>query len=77
MIYCVKLKKEAPGLEHMPYPGGLGQTIFDSISAEAWKMWLAQQTILINEYRLNLLDPNSRKLLTDEMKKFLFENTAN
>ncbi len=72
MIHCVKLGKSAPGLERPPYPGEVGQTIFDQVSAEAWQLWLGHQTMLINEYRLSLIDPKARSFLREEMEKFLF-----
>ncbi len=72
MIQCKKLKKEAEGFERAPYPGALGQKIFEEISQEAWQLWLNQQTMLINEYRLSMLDPNARKFLVEEMERFLF-----
>lgn len=55
-----------------PYPGELGQKIFDNISQEAWMGWLNQQTILINEYRLSMIDPKAQSFLREEMEKFLF-----
>jgi len=73
-VECLKLKKEAEGLERPPYPGELGQKIFENISKEAWNMWIGQQTILINEYRLDLSDTKARELLLTEMQKFLFES---
>ena len=63
MVHCVKLNKEAEGLERPPYPGELGQRIFDSVSKEAWDSWVKQQTILMNEYRLTPIDPEHRKFL--------------
>lgn len=72
-VFCVKLKKEAPGLDQLPYPGGLGKKIYDTISQEAWTAWLGRQTMLLNEYRLNLSDPNARRFLSEEMQKFFFE----
>jgi Fe-S cluster biosynthesis and repair protein YggX len=63
----------AEGLERPPYPGELGQRVFDNISKEAWQLWLQQQTILINENRLSLADPKSRVFLEEQMVKFLFE----
>lgn len=71
-IHCQKLNKEAEGLASQPYPGELGQRIYEHISAEAWQLWLEHQTMLINEYRLNLLDPSSKDFLNTEMEKFLF-----
>ncbi|WP_321529244.1 oxidative damage protection protein [Sedimenticola selenatireducens] len=73
MVDCVKLKKLAEGLERPPYPGELGQRVFENISKEAWQLWLQQQTILINENRLSLADPKSRVFLEEQMVKFLFE----
>ena len=76
LVYCVKLNKEAPGFERAPYPGLLGERILNSISKEAWSLWVAHQTLLINEKRLNLIDPQVRKFLEGELQKFLFEGGA-
>ncbi len=76
MVQCVKLKKEAPGLERPTYPGDLGKRIFFNISAEAWQSWVSHQTMLINEYRLTPVDPKARKFLEEEMEKFLFSDDA-
>jgi Fe-S cluster biosynthesis and repair protein YggX len=72
MVKCVKLGKEAEGLDYPTYPGELGKRIFENVSKEAWKTWLNQQTMLMNEYRLNPLDPKARKFLQEEMEKFIF-----
>lgn len=71
-IFCKKLKKEAEALDFAPMPGALGEKIMNEISQEAWQMWVGQQTILINEYRLVLTDPKAREFLRKEMDKFLF-----
>jgi Fe-S cluster biosynthesis and repair protein YggX len=71
-VHCHLLDKEAPGLAYAPYPGALGQRIYDQISAEAWQRWLAHQTMLINENRLSPINPGDRKFLEGEMEKFLF-----
>lgn len=73
-VQCVKLKQEMDGLDFAPFPGELGQKVFDNVSKEAWKQWLGQQTILINEYRLSSLDPKARSFLQEEMQKFLFSD---
>lgn len=72
LIYCSKLKKEAESLARAPFPGELGQRILAHISAEAWQLWLEHQTMLINEFRLSMLDPKAREFLRTEMEKFLF-----
>jgi Fe-S cluster biosynthesis and repair protein YggX len=77
MVQCAKLGKEAEGLERQPYPGELGKRIYDNISKEAWQMWLRQQTMMINEYRLTPIDPNHRKMLETEMVRFLFDEGGN
>jgi Fe-S cluster biosynthesis and repair protein YggX len=71
-VQCVKLGKEAEGLDRPPYPGELGQRIFDNVSKEAWQLWLRQQTILINEHRISPIDPEARKFLEKEMEQFFF-----
>jgi len=75
-VQCVKLGREAEGLERPPYPGELGQRIFENVSKEAWQMWLRQQTMLINEYRLTPINPEHRKLLEEQMEKFFFGEGA-
>ena len=72
MVQCVKLGREAEGLDTPTYPGELGQRIFENVSKEAWQQWLGRQTILINEYRLSPIDPKSRKFLEEQMEKFFF-----
>jgi Fe-S cluster biosynthesis and repair protein YggX len=71
-VQCFLLKREAPGLDRPPYPGALGQRIFENISKEGWERWRSHQIMLINEYRLTPVDPKSRKFLETEMEKFLF-----
>lgn len=73
MVQCVKLKREAPGLDYPPYPGDLGVKIWQSISKEAWEKWIDIQTRLVNENRLNLADARARKYLAEQMQQFLFE----
>jgi len=72
MVQCVLLKREAPGLERLPYPGPLGQRIFENVSKEGWERWRAHQIMLINEYRLTPIEPKARKFLESEMEKFFF-----
>ena len=72
MVNCAKLGRELPGLERKPYPGELGDRIYENISREAWRAWVSHQTMLLNEYRLSPIDPKARKFLVEEMEKFLF-----
>lgn len=72
LVQCVLLKTEAPGLDRPPYPGPLGQRIFENVSRQAWAQWINHQTMLINEYRLTPIDPKARKFLETEMEKFFF-----
>lgn len=72
-VFCARLQKEAEGLDFQLYPGELGKRIFDNISKEAWAEWQNKQTMLINEKKLNMMDAEHRKMLEEEMEKFLFE----
>ncbi|HIE55397.1 MAG TPA: oxidative damage protection protein [Chromatiaceae bacterium] len=71
-VHCVKLDREAEGLERQPYPGELGKRIFDNVSKEAWQAWLKHQTMLINEYRLSPMKAKDRKFLEEQMTEFFF-----
>jgi Fe-S cluster biosynthesis and repair protein YggX len=75
-VHCVLLGREAEGLDRPPYPGELGQRIFNNVSREAWQRWVAHQTLLLNEYRLTPIDPKARQFLVSEMEKFLFGGGA-
>ena len=75
-VNCVKLGKEAEGLDFPPYPGELGKRIFDNVSKEAWAAWLKHQTMLVNENRLSLADVRARKWLAEQMEKHFFGSGA-
>ena len=75
-VNCVVLKTEAEGLDRAPYPGELGQRIYEHVSKQAWQQWLAHQTMLINENRLTPFEPAARKFLESEMEKYFFTGGA-
>ncbi len=76
LIQCIKLNKQAEGLDFPPYPGELGKKIFEQVSKEAWAGWLKHQTMLVNENRLNLADVRARKYLATQMEKHFFGDGA-
>lgn len=76
MVHCAKLGHELPGLEKPPFPGALGQRIYENISQQAYSMWPAQSTLIINHYGLNMADPESRKILREQMEEFFFGKDA-
>lgn len=71
-VKCIKLGKEAEGLDFPPYPGELGKRIYDNVSKEAWQQWLKHQTMLVNENRLNLADQRARQYLVRQMEQYFF-----
>lgn len=71
-VQCVLTGETAEGLDYSPYPGELGQRVYDNVSKAAWQKWLGHQTMLINEYRLTPIEPEARKFLEKEMEKFFF-----
>ena len=76
MVECVKLGRTLPGLEKPPFPGELGQRIFENVSAEGYALWMPHMTILINHYALNPADPETRVILRREMDDFFFGENA-
>lgn len=73
MVHCVYFDQEGEGLDFQLYPGELGKRIFDNISKEAWGEWQKKQTMLINEHKLNMMDPEARSFLEKAMTNYLFE----
>ncbi|WP_028451536.1 oxidative damage protection protein [Chitinilyticum aquatile] len=71
-VHCVKLGREAEGLDFAPVPGELGKKLFDNVSKEAWQAWVKHQTMLINENRLNLADIRARQYLQQQMENYFF-----
>ena len=71
-VNCVKLGREAEGLAFQPVPGELGKKIFENVSKEAWAGWQRQQTMLINENRLNLADAQARGYLMEQIERYFF-----
>lgn len=76
MVHCVKFDKEMPGLDRVPWRGDLGQRVYENVSKEAWKLWVEYSKMLMNEYRLNPIDPNSQKIMTEQMEQFFFGEGA-
>jgi Fe-S cluster biosynthesis and repair protein YggX len=75
-VHCVKLGRDAEGLDFPPYPGELGKRIYESVSKEAWAGWLKHQTMLVNENRLNLADQRARQYLARQMEQHFFGTGA-
>lgn len=75
-VFCARLLQTAEGLDYAPWPGALGERIYNEISKQAWSDWLAHQTMLLNENRLSAIDPKARAFLALEMEKFLFAGGA-
>ncbi len=76
MVNCVKLGRELPGLDSPPYPGELGQRIYEHVSKAAWELWIDQSILIINHYGLSLADPSAQKLLMDQAEQFFFGEGA-
>ncbi|WP_287985777.1 oxidative damage protection protein [Diaphorobacter sp.] len=75
-VHCIKLDKEAEGLDFAPYPGDLGKRIYDNVSKQAWADWIKHQTMLVNENRLNLADARARQYLARQMENHFFGSGA-
>ncbi|HRH79324.1 MAG TPA: oxidative damage protection protein [Cellvibrionaceae bacterium] len=71
LVFCRKYQTELPGLDALSYPSPKGMSLIESVSKQAWEEWMAHQTRLINEKRLNLMDAAHRKYLAEQLEKFL------
>jgi Fe-S cluster biosynthesis and repair protein YggX len=76
-VFCVKFQREMPGLDEPPFDNHpLGQRIFENVSKEAWKMWLEQMKMIMNEYRLNLGTQEAQEFLLKQMEEYFFGEGA-
>ena len=76
MVKCVKLQRELPGLDKPPFNDALGQRIYENVSKEGWRMFKEHFKMVMNEYRLNPIDPNSQKIMEEQMEQFFFGEGA-
>ena len=72
LVNCVKFGKELPGMKRPPFPGALGQRVFENVSQQGWDLWPQQSTLLINHHGLNMRDPQAQKFLMEQMEEFFF-----
>jgi Fe-S cluster biosynthesis and repair protein YggX len=76
IVHCVKFGRDLPGLDRIPWKGEIGKRVYENVSKDAWKMWLEHSKMVMNEYRLNPLDPNSQKIMEEQMEQFFFGEGA-
>ena len=72
MVFCVKLQSELPGLDAPPWPGALGQRIYEHISREAWEMWEERMKMILNELRLLPFQKEAQKIMAQQMEEYFF-----
>ena len=75
-VMCVKFGNKMEGLDRVPWKGELGQRIFENVSKQAWTLWIEHSKMIMNEYRLNPLDPQSQKIMEEQMEQFFFGEGA-
>jgi Fe-S cluster biosynthesis and repair protein YggX len=76
MVHCVKLQRDLPGLDAPPWPGELGQRVYEQVSAEAWKLWEERMKMILNEYRLMPFQKEAQALVAKHMEEFFFGEGA-
>jgi Fe-S cluster biosynthesis and repair protein YggX len=72
MVHCIKLQREAEGLDKPPFKGELGKRVFDTVSKEAWRQWLEHSKMIVNEYRLDLVSPEGQRVWMDQLEKYFY-----
>ena len=75
-VFCAKFQRELPGLDAPPWPGELGQRVYDNVSAEAWRQWEERMKMILNEYRLMPWQKEAQQIVTKQMEEFFFGETA-
>lgn len=72
MVNCAKLGKELPGVIYRPFDNELGKRIYDNVSQDAWRMWIEQSKMMVNEYRIDLTSPQGQRMLLEKAEEFFF-----
>lgn len=72
MVQCVKLGREAEGLEKPPFKGDLGERVFQTVSKDGWRMWLEHSKMIINEFRLDLTSEQGQRVWMTELERFFY-----
>ena len=72
VVHCVKFDRDLPGLDRPPWKGELGKRVYESVSKDAWKMWIEHMKMLMNEYRLNLGTQEAQEFLLKQMEEYFF-----
>jgi Fe-S cluster biosynthesis and repair protein YggX len=77
MVKCVKLGREAEGLDEPPFDGPFGQKIYENVSKEAWAKWQEHMKMLLNEYRLQPWKPEAQEFIVEQMNAYFFGEGSN
>jgi len=72
MVKCAKLGQELPGVIYRPFDNELGKRIYDNVSQDAWRMWIEQSKMMVNEYRIDLTSPQGQRMLLEKAEEFFF-----
>ena len=75
-VQCVKFQKELPGLDAPPWPGELGQRVYEKVSTQAWKLWEERMKMILNEYRLMPWQKEAQEIIAKQMEDFFFGEGA-
>jgi Fe-S cluster biosynthesis and repair protein YggX len=75
-VFCVKFQKQLPGLDKAPWPGELGQRIYENVSVDAWKLWEERMKMILNEYRLMPFQKEAQELVSKHMEEFFFSDSS-
>jgi Fe-S cluster biosynthesis and repair protein YggX len=75
-VKCVKLGREMPGLDRIPWKGEIGKKVYDNVSKEAWKLWVEHSKMVMNEFRLNPLDPKAQQVMEEQLNNYFFGDGA-
>jgi Fe-S cluster biosynthesis and repair protein YggX len=76
MVKCVKFGREMPGLDRIPWKGEVGKKVYDNVSKEAWKLWVEHSKMVMNEFRLNPLDPKAQQIMEEQLNNYFFGDGA-
>lgn len=70
-IVCTRCRREVEPMAAPPMPGKVGREVQERVCADCWGEWQAMEVMVINELRLNFMDPAAQATLDQHMRQFL------
>lgn len=70
-LTCSRCSRRIEPMPRAPLPGATGEEVHQKVCADCWAEWQRVEVMVINELRLNFMDPDAQSTLERHMREFL------